>query len=125
MKARMLGQKANRVQSSQPMGNIANAEGAEVLKKLGKDVMKQRTSFGPLLNFGGTESLDISVGKISADRAMWFMQQVITGCESAGIKVALSPKYPAATNAIDEKAIQIRIREKTIRSEKPPSSKER
>lgn len=88
-------------------------------------VLRQRGTTSPLIHLGGTESLDIAVGRASVSRALWFMQQLITKCEGAGIKFSVSPKHPATTSAVvDGRSIQIRVKEKTTRIEKPPSAEE-
>jgi hypothetical protein len=87
--------------------------------------LKEQSAYGPLLHLGGTESLDISVGKNSVARALWFMQSLIAKCESTGIRFTVAPKYPLATTAVvDDTPIQVRIREKTNRIEKLPSAQE-
>ena len=87
--------------------------------------LKEEHGYGPLLHLGGTESLDISVGKDSVARALWFMQSLITKCESGGIRFTVAPKYPLATTVVvDDTPIQFRIKEKTNRIEKLPSAQE-
>jgi hypothetical protein len=87
--------------------------------------LKEERAYGPLLHLIGTESLDISVGKNSVARALWFMQSLITKCESAGIRFTVAPKYPLATTAVvEDTPVQVRIKEKTKRTEKLPSTQE-
>jgi len=120
MKARMLAQRAAgrepmgrgglRTQTSQAMKaeSLASPEVAPECFRIDRphplisstrSRLKEKRAYGPLLHLGGTESLDISVGKNSVARALWFMQSLITKCESAGIHFTVAPKYPIIKSA--------------------------
>ncbi|HUB79541.1 MAG TPA: hypothetical protein VMB03_12120 [Bryobacteraceae bacterium] len=97
---------------------IFRIEKAHPLIAATKRVLRERSHSGPLVHLGGTESLDISVGKNSAPRALWFMQQLIKKSETAGISISVSLKYPTATSCLTTSR-----RGRAFRGSTPPSTR--